>query len=182
MINYHQHRFTPVLLPTTEEEQFRISAEKFEKEVDHRGLGAFVISNPCNPTANVIRGDELKRYVAVSRESHCTLIMDEFRSAYQSVDVLVSPTSPTTAFPLGDRTDNPLAMYLSDLCTIPSNLSGDPGMSVPIGVDDMGLPIGFQVMAPALGEEMMFRFGAEVERLADFDARAPLATSEVSLP
>ncbi|MEE8330542.1 MAG: Asp-tRNA(Asn)/Glu-tRNA(Gln) amidotransferase subunit GatA [Acidimicrobiia bacterium] len=111
-----------------------------------------------------------------------TLITDEFRSAYQSVDVLVSPTSPTTAFPLGDRTDNPLAMYLSDLCTIPSNLSGDPGISVPIGVDDMGLPIGFQVMAPALGEEMMFRFGAEVERLADFDARAPLATSEVSLP
>ncbi len=111
-----------------------------------------------------------------------TLITDEFRSAYQSVDVLVSPTSPTTAFPLGDRTDDPLAMYLSDLCTIPSNLSGDPGMSVPIGLDDLGLPIGFQVMAPALGEEMMFRFGAEVERLSEFDARAPLATSEVRLP
>ncbi|MDH3730711.1 MAG: Asp-tRNA(Asn)/Glu-tRNA(Gln) amidotransferase subunit GatA [Acidimicrobiia bacterium] len=111
-----------------------------------------------------------------------TLISQEFRSAYQSVDALVSPTSPTTAFPLGDRTDDPLAMYLSDLCTIPSNLSGDPAMSVPIGVDDLGLPIGFQVMAPALGEEMMFRVGAEVERLAGFKATAPLATSEVSLP
>jgi aspartyl-tRNA(Asn)/glutamyl-tRNA(Gln) amidotransferase subunit A len=111
-----------------------------------------------------------------------TLISDEFRTAYESVDVLVSPTSPTTAFRFGDRTDNPLAMYLSDLCTIPSNLAGDPGMSVPIGLDDAGLPIGFQVMAPALGEEMMFRVGAEVERLAGFDVSAPLATSEVSLP
>jgi aspartyl-tRNA(Asn)/glutamyl-tRNA(Gln) amidotransferase subunit A len=111
-----------------------------------------------------------------------TLIGDEFRAAYDTFDVLVSPTSPTTAFALGDRTEDPLSMYMSDLCTIPSNLSGDPGMSVPIGLDGSGLPIGFQVMAPALGEEMMFRVGAEVERLASFDATAPLATSEVTLP
>ena len=111
-----------------------------------------------------------------------TLISDEFRAAYESVDALVSPTSPTTAFALGDRTSDPLSMYLSDLCTIPSNLTGDPGMSVPIGLDGTGLPIGFQVMAPALGEEMMFQVGAEVERLASFDAAPPLATSEVKLP
>jgi aspartyl-tRNA(Asn)/glutamyl-tRNA(Gln) amidotransferase subunit A len=111
-----------------------------------------------------------------------TLISEEFRSAYETFDVLVSPTSPTTAFALGDRTADPLSMYLSDLCTIPSNLSGDPGMSVPIGLDGDGLPIGFQVMAPALGEEMMFRVGAEVERLAGFEATAPLATSQVTLP
>ena len=75
------------------------------------------------------------------------------------------------AFPAGARVDYPLAMYLSDICTIPSNLSGDPAMSVPIGLDSQGLPIGIQVMAPSLGEETMFRAAAEVERLAGFDAR-----------
>jgi aspartyl-tRNA(Asn)/glutamyl-tRNA(Gln) amidotransferase subunit A len=70
-------------------------------------------------------------------------------------------------------------MYYSDVCTIPSNLSGDPGMSIPVGLDGAGLPIGFQVMAPALGEEVMFRVAAEVERRAGFTARAPLASSEV---
>ena len=90
---------------------------------------------------------------------------------FGEVDVLVSPTSPTVAFSAGARVDDPLAMYLSDICTIPSNLSGDPAMSVPIGLDEQGLPIGFQVMAPSLGEETMFRVAAEVERLAGFDAR-----------
>jgi aspartyl-tRNA(Asn)/glutamyl-tRNA(Gln) amidotransferase subunit A len=108
-----------------------------------------------------------------------TLIIQDFQAAYQQADVLVSPTSPTTAFPLGARTEDPLAMYMSDVCTIPSNLSGDPAISVPIGLDEAGLPIGFQVMAPALGEPVMFRVAAEVERLAGFEARAPLATSEV---
>ena len=70
-------------------------------------------------------------------------------------------------------------MYYSDVCTIPSNLSGDPAISIPVGLDDAGLPIGFQVMAPALGEELMFRVAAEVERGAEFTARAPLASSEV---
>ncbi len=91
--------------------------------------------------------------------------------AYGQVDVLVSPTSPTVAFPAGARVDDPLAMYLSDICTIPTNLSGEPAMSIPIGLDSQGLPIGFQVMAPALGEETMFRVAAEVERAAGFTAR-----------
>jgi aspartyl-tRNA(Asn)/glutamyl-tRNA(Gln) amidotransferase subunit A len=65
-------------------------------------------------------------------------------------------------------------MYLCDICTIPSNLTGHPAISVPVGLDDAGLPIGFQVMAPALGEEVLFRVGAEVERLAAFDARPRL--------
>jgi aspartyl-tRNA(Asn)/glutamyl-tRNA(Gln) amidotransferase subunit A len=111
-----------------------------------------------------------------------TLVRRDFAAAYEQVDVLVSPTSPTTAFPIGARTADPIAMYYSDLCTIPSNLSGDPAMSVPVGVDDAGLPIGFQVMAPALGEEMMFRVAAEVERAAAFTARPSLATSTVTAP
>ena len=108
-----------------------------------------------------------------------TLVIRDFEAAYEQADVLVSPTSPTTAFAIGERTTDPLAMYMSDVCTIPSNLSGHPAISVPIGVDSAALPIGFQVMAPALGEPVMFRVAAEVERLAGFDRRAPLATSEV---
>jgi aspartyl-tRNA(Asn)/glutamyl-tRNA(Gln) amidotransferase subunit A len=102
-------------------------------------------------------------------------IQDDFARAYGRVDVLVSPTSPTVAFKAGERVDDPLAMYLSDICTIPSNLSGHPAISVPIGVDGDGLPIGFQVMAPALGEQVMFRVAGEVERLAAFDHRPVLA-------
>jgi len=96
-------------------------------------------------------------------------IQEDFADAYRQVDVLVSPTSPTVAFPAGARTDDPLAMYLSDICTIPSNLSGHPAISVPIGLDSQGLPIGFQVMAPALGEVTMYQVAAEVERLAGFE-------------
>lgn len=104
-----------------------------------------------------------------------SLLLDEFNDAYRQVDVLVSPTSPTTAFRLGERTQDPLTMYMSDICTIPSNLSGHPAISVPIGLDSDGLPIGFQVMAPALGEEVLFTVAAEVERLAGFDALPPSA-------
>jgi aspartyl-tRNA(Asn)/glutamyl-tRNA(Gln) amidotransferase subunit A len=111
-----------------------------------------------------------------------TLMRRDFAAAYEQVDVLVSPTSPTTAFPLGERTADPLTMYYSDVCTIPANLTGDPALSLPVGLDDAGLPIAFQVMAPALGEEMLFRVSAEIERLAGFDARPALATTEVAAP
>jgi aspartyl-tRNA(Asn)/glutamyl-tRNA(Gln) amidotransferase subunit A len=111
-----------------------------------------------------------------------TLVRNDFTAAYERVDALVSPTSPTTAFRVGDRAADPIAMYYSDVCTIPSNLAGDPSISVPIGVDGEGLPIGFQVMAPALGEERLFQVAAEVERLAGFTLRADLATSEVVEP
>jgi len=111
-----------------------------------------------------------------------TLVRNDFTSAYEQVDVLISPTSPTTAFRVGERSTDPIAMYYSDVCTIPSNLSGDPAISVPVGVDDAGLPIGFQVMAPALGEEVMYQVAAEVERLAEFSIRPGLATSEVVIP
>jgi aspartyl-tRNA(Asn)/glutamyl-tRNA(Gln) amidotransferase subunit A len=92
-----------------------------------------------------------------------TLIIRDFEAAYESFDVLLSPTSPTTAFALGAKTDDPLAMYLSDVCTIPSNLAGHPAISVPYGTGDDGLPVGVQVMAPALGEAVMFRVAAALE-------------------
>jgi aspartyl-tRNA(Asn)/glutamyl-tRNA(Gln) amidotransferase subunit A len=92
------------------------------------------------------------------------LITDDFRRAYQHVDVMLTPASPSVAFKLGDKTDNPLAMYLCDTYTIPSNLSGDPGISVPYGTGADGLPVGVQVLAPALGEPVMFQVAAELER------------------
>ena len=78
--------------------------------------------------------------------------------------MLLTPTSPTVAFPFGAKTDDPLAMYLCDVYTIPSNLSGHPAMSVPFGTGADGLPVGVQVLAPALGEPVMFQVAAELER------------------
>jgi aspartyl-tRNA(Asn)/glutamyl-tRNA(Gln) amidotransferase subunit A len=108
-----------------------------------------------------------------------TLVIRDFAAAYRQADVLVSPTSPTTAFPIGERVDDPLAMYLADVCTIPGNLEGGTGISVPVGLDPAGLPIGFQVLAPALGEAALFRAARAVEALVGFTARPALATSEV---
>ena len=93
-----------------------------------------------------------------------TLIIRDFAAAYADHDLLLSPTAPTTAFAFGAKTDNPLAMYLSDVCTIPSNLSGHPAISVPYGSGDDGLPVGVQLLAPALGEPVMFRAAAALER------------------
>jgi aspartyl-tRNA(Asn)/glutamyl-tRNA(Gln) amidotransferase subunit A len=94
-----------------------------------------------------------------------TLIIRDFERAYEQFDVLLAPTSPTVAFELGARTADPLAMYLSDVCTIPSNLAGHPAISVPFGAVG-GLPIGVQVMAPALGEPIMFRAARAIEAAA----------------
>ena len=94
------------------------------------------------------------------------LIHDDFARAYQQADVLLTPTSPTVAFPFGAKGDNPLAMYLCDLYTIPTNLAGHPGMSVPFGTGADGLPVGVQVLAGTLDEPTMFRVGAALERAA----------------
>jgi aspartyl-tRNA(Asn)/glutamyl-tRNA(Gln) amidotransferase subunit A len=94
------------------------------------------------------------------------VIHDDFERAYERADVLLTPTSPTVAFPFGAKGDNPLAMYLCDVYTIPTNLAGHPGMSVPFGTGADGLPVGVQVLAPTLGEPVMFRVGAALERAA----------------
>jgi aspartyl-tRNA(Asn)/glutamyl-tRNA(Gln) amidotransferase subunit A len=93
-----------------------------------------------------------------------TLIVRDFDAAFAQVDVLVSPTTPTTAFPLGERVDDPMAMYLADLCTIPSNLAGNASMSVPCGLSpDDGLPVGLQVIAPPMADDRLYRVGGAVE-------------------
>ena len=95
-----------------------------------------------------------------------TLVIRDFAAAYENFDVLLSPTAPTTAFAFGAKTADPLSMYLSDVCTIPTNLAGHPGMSVPFGTGSDGLPVGVQVLAPALGEAVMFRVAATLEEVA----------------
>ncbi|CAB4687600.1 MAG: Asp-tRNA(Asn)/Glu-tRNA(Gln) amidotransferase subunit GatA [Actinobacteria bacterium] len=92
-----------------------------------------------------------------------TLIRRDFDAAYERFDALLSPTSPTTAFAFGDKTADPMSMYLNDVCTIATNLAGHPAMSVPYGLGADGMPVGAQVLAPALGEVAMFRVAAVLE-------------------
>ncbi|MCU1620846.1 MAG: gatA, partial [Modestobacter sp.] len=82
--------------------------------------------------------------------------------AFADVDVLVSPTTPTVAFPIGTRVDDPIAMYAADLCTLPASLAGLPAISVPSGLSE-GLPVGLQVMAPALADDRCYRVAAALE-------------------
>lgn len=98
----------------------------------------------------------------------------DLRRVYQEVDVLVSPSSPTVAFEAGARTSDPVAMYLSDICTVPMNLAGHPAISIPTGLDHQGLPIGTQVMAPALGERVMYRVASAIESMVGFTDRPKL--------
>lgn len=97
-----------------------------------------------------------------------TLIQRDFASAFEKADVLVSPAAPTTAFKLGEKLEDPLAMYLNDVTTIPANLAGVPGMGLPIGLaPEDGLPVGIQIMAPARADDRLYRLGATLERLLE---------------
>jgi aspartyl-tRNA(Asn)/glutamyl-tRNA(Gln) amidotransferase subunit A len=112
-----------------------------------------------------------------------TLIIRDFDAAFAQVDVLVSPVTPTSAFPLGERADDPMAMYLADLCTIPTDLAGNAAISVPCGLaDEDGLPAGLQVMAPPLADDRLYRVAAAVE--AAFEQRwgHPLLAEAKGLP
>jgi aspartyl-tRNA(Asn)/glutamyl-tRNA(Gln) amidotransferase subunit A len=112
-----------------------------------------------------------------------TLISRDFNAAWggadgNGVDVLVSPTTPTVAFPLGARIDDPIAMYVADLCTLPASLAGVPAISVPAGLSE-GLPVGFQIMAPALADDRCYRVAAALEAAQD-DARGHRLLDELT--
>jgi len=102
-----------------------------------------------------------------------TLIRDDFDRAFQQVDVIVTPTSPTTAFRLGEKADDPLQMYLSDVYTVTANLAGLPGLSLPCGFDGSGLPIGLQLIGPAFEEERLLRVGHAYQQATGWHLRAP---------
>ncbi|WP_448072875.1 Asp-tRNA(Asn)/Glu-tRNA(Gln) amidotransferase subunit GatA [Georgenia yuyongxinii] len=125
-------------------------------------------------------GDEVKRRIILgthvlsagyydayygSAQKVRTLIQRDFAQAFGQADVLVSPTAPTTAFRFGEKLDDPMAMYLNDVATIPANLAGIPGISLPSGLSDDGLPVGFQVLAPAREDARLYRVGGVLERL-----------------
>jgi aspartyl-tRNA(Asn)/glutamyl-tRNA(Gln) amidotransferase subunit A len=103
-----------------------------------------------------------------------TLIIRDYDAAFERFDVLVSPTSPTTAFPIGAKVDDPMAMYLNDIFTIPANLSGMPSISVPCGVDDAGLPVGLLLTGPVLAERTVLRAASALEAELGLDLRPPL--------
>jgi len=93
-----------------------------------------------------------------------TLIARDFAAAFEHVDVLVSPTTPTTAFRIGDKVDDPLAMYLNDIATIPVNLAGNCAMSLPVGLaPEDGLPVGLQVIAPSMADDRLYLVGGALE-------------------
>ncbi|QTE28700.1 Asp-tRNA(Asn)/Glu-tRNA(Gln) amidotransferase subunit GatA [Pengzhenrongella sicca] len=134
-------------------------------------------------------GDEVKRRIILgtyalsagyydayygSAQKVRTLIQRDFAAAFEKADVLVSPTAPTTAFKLGEKLDDPLAMYLNDVATIPANLAGVPGMSVPNGLSDDGLPVGLQILAPAKADDRLYRVGAALEALLESRWGGPL--------
>ena len=107
-----------------------------------------------------------------------TLVQRDFAAAFDQVDLLISPSAPTTAFPLGERLDDPLSMYLNDLTTIPANLAGVPGMSIPNGLaPEDSLPTGVQLMAPQREDARLYRYGAALERLLEQQWGRPLIES-----
>jgi aspartyl-tRNA(Asn)/glutamyl-tRNA(Gln) amidotransferase subunit A len=101
-----------------------------------------------------------------------TVIINEFEETFKKYDLLVTPTSPTTAFGVGERTDNPLQMYLSDVCTVPVNIAGLPAISVPCGFSD-GLPIGLQIIGPKFGEQNILNLAYAFEKSTEWHKYNP---------
>ncbi len=142
-------------------------------------------------------GDEVKRRIILgtyalsagyydayygSAQKVRTLIQRDFAAAFATADVLVSPTAPTTPFKLGERLDDPLAMYLNDVATIPANLAGIPGMSLPAGLaPEDGLPVGFQILAPAHEDARLYRVGAALEAALVAEWGGPLVSQAPEL-
>ncbi|QIK67058.1 Asp-tRNA(Asn)/Glu-tRNA(Gln) amidotransferase subunit GatA [Nocardioides sp. HDW12B] len=140
-------------------------------------------------------GDEVKRRIILgtyalssgyydayygSAQKVRALVAADFDAAFAEVDVLMSPTAPTTAFPLGEKLDDPLAMYLQDVATIPANLAGVPGLSLPAGLAEDGLPVGVQFLAPLQADDRLYNAAAALERLLLEQWGGPLAPPEVS--
>lgn len=102
-----------------------------------------------------------------------TLIKQDFEQAFESVDLIASPVTPTTAFPIGAHEDDPLAMYLEDVFTLPANLAGVPGLAFPVGLDGEGLPIGMQINGPHLGESILFRVAFAYQKATSWHEERP---------
>ena len=136
--------------------------EGFGDEVKRRIiLGTYVLSSGYYD-AYYLRAQKIRR-----------LILGDFEAAFAQVDAILTPTSPTPAFKRGERADDPLAMYLSDVYTISVNLAGLPAISIPSGFTESGLPIGLQVIGKAFGEEEMFAVAHAFEQAHDYHKQTP---------
>ena len=136
------------------EEYFYTRGEGFGPEVKRRIiLGTFALSSGYYD-AYYLKAQKVR-----------TLIKMEFEEAFRKVDLIVTPTSPTPAFKTGEKIEDPLTMYLSDIFTIPCNLAGIPGMNVPVGKNSTGLPVGLQVLGPVFSEAKMLRLSMAIENL-----------------
>ena len=141
---------------------FKSRAEGFGEEVKRRIiLGSYVLSSGYYD-AYYLRAQKVR-----------TLIRRDFEAAFENVDVVMTPTSPTTAFKIGEKTADPLAMYLSDICTINVNLAGLPGVSVPCGFTKAGLPVGLQMIGKAFDEQNLLSFAAAYESVNEWGKRRP---------
>jgi aspartyl-tRNA(Asn)/glutamyl-tRNA(Gln) amidotransferase subunit A len=140
----------------------RTRAEGFGKEVKRRIiLGTYVLSAGYY--------DAYYRKASQAR----TLMRNDFERAFEKVDVIVTPTAPTPAFRIGEKTEDPLQMYLSDILTIPVNLAGIPAISLPCGFSREGLPIGLQIMGKHFDEGMLLRVAYAFEQNTDFHLKKP---------
>ena len=168
----------------------RFDAMRYGLRVMPEGVESPSAEEVMRATRDAGFGDEVKRRIIIGTyalssgyydayygqaQKVRTLIDRDFERAFEKADVLLSPTSPTTAFKLGEKLDDPLAMYLNDIATIPANLAGLPGISVPVGVtEEDGLPVGLQVLAPALADDRLYRVGAAAEALLEQQWGGPM--------
>jgi aspartyl-tRNA(Asn)/glutamyl-tRNA(Gln) amidotransferase subunit A len=136
--------------------------EGFGPEVKRRiMLGTYVLSSGYYD-AYYLKGLKVRR-----------LMKQDFDRAFEQVDAVICPTSPTTAFKIGERAMDPLAMYLADIFTIPANMAGIPGVSIPCGFDEKNLPVGMQIMAPIFEEARLLRIAHAFQQATDFHLRRP---------
>jgi aspartyl-tRNA(Asn)/glutamyl-tRNA(Gln) amidotransferase subunit A len=172
----------------------RFDAMRYGLRVLPEGVEAPSAEEVMRATRDAGFGDEVKRRIILGTyalssgyydayygqaQKVRTLISRDFERAFEKADVLLSPTAPTTAFRLGEKLDDPLAMYLNDIATIPANLAGVPGISVPVGLaEEDDLPVGLQVLAPAMADDRLYRVGAAVETLLERQWGGPLLDPE----
>jgi aspartyl-tRNA(Asn)/glutamyl-tRNA(Gln) amidotransferase subunit A len=155
----------------------------------HRAADAVDVIDLNSRTRGEGFGDEVKRRIMLGTyalsagyyeayygqaQKVRTLVIRDFEAAYERFDLLLGPTSPTTAFRIGEKAGDPLAMYLSDIFTIPSNLAGNPSISVPCGLDEKGLPVGLQLLGRHLDEATVLRAAHALEQDLGLTARPPL--------
>ena len=175
----------------------KFDAMRYGLRVAPEGVAAPTAEQVMAATREAGFGDEVKRRIILGTyalssgyydayygqaQKVRTLIARDFEAAFAQVDVLISPTAPTTAFRLGEKLDDPLAMYLNDIATIPANLAGVPGMSLPAGLaDEDGLPVGVQLLAPATKDERLYGVGAALEAMLEQRWGGPLLAKAPAL-